>query len=1071
MKRFLLLTLAAGISLCLQAQKTGQIRFSDQSWEVPVKSARQDKSKATSHKTTKEARVGRPATVSATDYMAALQTFYDFDYNFSLTSGLANVYSIKIARNGNTVTISNMLNYDDENMSYYGYQSQDVSGVYDEATKTITIPTPHQDGNNVTIVGSDDYYSYALMAGHQDENNEFWPEDNLVFHVVGDFERIYTTQHIGVVSVIDGQTGYLEGSYASLLAQPKDNPNPLITIPTELDLGKTYPENELSGKLQLLNLGSDNLTYALSSSAGIEGVTLNPALGDIPSGGTSIVNILYEATNPVEFTLPIAVAYETSVAENTLNVSLKGEILPFPDYSPIVKEGLIDFATGYNYPFTIEENDGIKSAVSTAPQYYKTSWLEARVNVPDNHRGKLAYKGMAKCTDPNNVYAGHTVSIFVDGNDDPAYRTTADAILDGSFELEPGQHKVRFEFKMGMSLGDETDFGLRLSELALTTELAATTGVEILTPAIDFGGLLLDGASVSKIANIEIRNTGITPLKVTEFQSVDPAFTAEIPNEEASLMNTLTIPVTLTATEARNYESVLTVITSAGAIEVNASALVRALPDFSKILDDEHGVVKVTTDMDHPFVINADETKAHNANAGQADNTEETSTITFTITVPDNKIAYISWEANSSSDVSDQTRIYITGPSGFDYNYVRGITEANSTELYQGNERLLEMVPGTHTVEFAYTKNGDGTIAGDDIFAINKFSAKVEDFDTKASNLARTKVRFADCIIPEQGSNANKTFTTVYIDNLGSEELRVLYADEIKGDLPDARPFACIDPGYVVYHGQSLMVDLVFFPAEVGKFQNTITIPTTFGNHTVEAEGYAYTAEGMFLKEDLNDGASRWSLVDKDGDGQNWFKVTDMFYYRPNLQCFSGDNALMSYSANGNNEYTPDNYAVSPVFTVPSDGGMLSWWVAPVSEDAAEESYEVFIILDTEYDENKLGSYNAVFSETLAPEHMYFKQSTLDLAPYAGKQIRVAYRHNTAKTQSGIRLEDVYGFTNAKWNKITSSIKGIQTDSELVKVEYYDMAGYRVGEHAKGILLKRCYYNDGSIRVEKIVRN
>lgn len=1018
------------------------------------------------HPAQKKAKVKKADATGSSDYMAAVQTFEDFNYNFTYTSGMAYVYPIKVSRNGNTVVFSDLLNYD-EMQAYYGYVGDDVTGTYDPEAKTITLPTPHQDGNSCTIVGHDDYSNYAIMAGRLDENSEFWPEDNLVFHVVGDFERIYTTQHIGVVTVVDGETGYLAGSFATLNAQPSDSPHPILALPSEIELGKTFPENELTSHIQLVNLGTENVTFAMSLPAGTEGLTLEPAMGEIYSGETFIIDANYMASNAGAFSLPATLAYETAQGEAELKITLNGEVEPFPDFSPIVKAGEISFATGYDYPFVIQGEE-TKAAVSTAKDFYKTSWLEARVNVPEGHSGKLAYKGKALCTDAGDPYAGHKVSIYVDDAEEPAYTTSEDADLDSLFELEPGDHKVRFEFRMGMNYNPDAPYGLTLNELSFSTEMAAAEGVEVLTPAVDFGGLLLDGANVTKTANVELRNTGSTPLKATGFKSSNPAFTAELPSEEASLLGVLSVPVTLTATEPGTYESTFTIETSAGAVEATATALVRQMPDFSKILDDKDGVVKITTDMNHPFMMSEDGTKAYNANAGENDNAKVTSKITFTVTVPDNKVAHVSWNALCSTDEADRVLVHIDGPSGFDYDYLSGEMNADSQARYEHKERYLEMVPGTHTVDFEYTKNGDGTIGGSDIFSISKFTAKVEDFDTKAYSLDRTKVRFADCIIPEGEQNLNKSMAIVNIMNEGSDELRVLDTDEIKDELPDNGSFGYRNPGYVVCHGQALMVDIVFYPNEEGNFTNTITIPTTFGNLTVEAEGRAYTSDGMFLLENMDDETTRWTFVDKDGDENNWFRVADKYYFRPLAYCFSGDNALMSYSQDGGDELKPDNYAISPEFTVPADGGILSWWVATVENSSADESYEVSIIPADEYDRSKLGSYPVAFSETLKPENKFFKESSLDLATYAGKKVRVAFRHNTANGKGGIRLDDVYGFTNAKWNKLTTSVTGIESDAEVVSVEYFNLAGVRVSENASGILIKRALLKDGSVKVQKI---
>ena len=315
MKKILLIG-AVAASLSLSASEPGLVHFGAESWKVPGKDVKVVRPQAAKVKPPVKKTVSKAEAADAKEYNAALQTFYDFNYNFTTTNGLVeSVYPIKVTRNGNQVTISNMLNYDDEMNAYYGYRSVDVTGTYDEQAKTITIPTPHADGYNVTLVGEDDYSGYALMGGRQDEDNEFYPEDELVFHVVGDFERIYTNQHIGVVSVYDGETGYLASSYASLYAVPTDSPRPLVVLPAEMDLGKTYPENTMTGDIQLVNMGKESLNFALSVPAGTEGLTFEPALGEAYPSESFVVNLKYAADAPGEFSIPVTLAYETAADE------------------------------------------------------------------------------------------------------------------------------------------------------------------------------------------------------------------------------------------------------------------------------------------------------------------------------------------------------------------------------------------------------------------------------------------------------------------------------------------------------------------------------------------------------------------------------------------------------------------------------------------------------------------------------------------------------------------------------------------------------------------------------------
>ncbi|MCM1005734.1 MAG: choice-of-anchor J domain-containing protein [Prevotella sp.] len=1066
MKHYLLLSVGLACCLWLQAQiPAGQsdkveINFSESSWKMPVK--------ATLHVGKEKKAPGKvqKRENAENNYKAVVQSFQDYDYNFTTTCGEASVYNATVTLEGNTVKFLDLLTYD-EYMLYYGYVSQEVTGVYDEETKTVTISTPYTSGNDATIVGRDDANTYAIMAGDYD-GYEFFPTGDLVFDVIGDFEQLRSRQQIAVVEVYDDELGYLSSQFASLMLQSADSPNSLLVIPREMDMGESYPDSQLKGILQFINLSDDNITYAATTDK--DGLTLDPAVGTVDTYYPEHVFVNYQTSAVGKFSISLPVAYETATMENSVNLTFSGNVIDFPDYSTIVKGGEVNFATGNEFPFgIIDTEEGGKAAVSTGKQWNQKSWLEARVTVSENHIGKFSYKGSAKCTVEDNPYAGFYAKIYIDPTNDeyntsePYFTTEADADFAETIELNPGEHKIRFEFTPGYLYGEDySQYGMTINEITFVDEAAKAEGVDILTPALDFGGLMVDKEPAQKMANIELRNSGTSPLKAVAFTSTDPAFTAELPDGEAPLMGTLTIPVTITADKAGKYEAELTVETSAGAVTVNATAIVRATPDFTAILDGEKSLVTVTTTADNPFVMSEDG-KAYNANSGEADNMQTQSVILFTINVPDGKLAHISWDAVQSADAGEYTSIKVGG--GFALQFVYGEGDA-SDKIFDFQKNVLELVPGNHNVEFKYVKNGDGIISGDDRLTISRFDVTTEDFDAKAFEITRPQVRFADCILPDQGKNTKRIRTTVNLINNGSEELRCLRDDELQ-TLPDNPPFFYTDPGYVAWHGASLMVDLIFYPETEGKYEGVNLIPTTFGDVEINCTGYAYHADGMILIQDMENAASGWTLVDKDGDGNGWTPVSEKIYYRPDTYCFSGSDALIS---NSNVEGTVDNYAVSPEFSVPADGGILTWWVAPGDKLAAAESYEVSIIPSDEYADAKLGTYKTDFSETLDDTHYYWKQSTLDLALWAGKKVRAVYHHNTPAAQSTLRLDDVYAYTTDKWSDLTSSLKAFDFNGDVVSEEYFDLTGMRVSPNAIGILIKRTILSNGTVKIQKIIK-
>ena len=224
----------------------------------------------------------------------------------------------------------------------------------------------------------------------------------------------------------------------------------------------------------------------------------------------------------------------------------------------------------------------------------------------------------------------------------------------------------------------------------------------------------------------------------------------------------------------------------------------------------------------------------------------------------------------------------------------------------------------------------------------------------------------------------------------------------------------------------------------------------------------------MLLVSNFDTEKSGWTFIDKDGDAATWVNVSDKYHHRPDWYTFSGDNALMSLGAEGVDGET-DNYAVSPAFTVPADGGVLSWWVAPTEGSGEGNAYELSIVAADEYSADKLGTYPVEFSQEVDPEDVNFKENVLDLAEYAGKEIRLVYRHKSADKHNGIVLDDVYAYTNAKWNRITNSaVDMVWNDADVVEVRYYTPAGVRVSEPANGLFIQQVVLRDGSIRVKKV---
>lgn len=994
---------------------------------------------------------------------AALQMFEDPYYGYTPDP---QIYQITLKVDGDKVTISNLLNHNNEENSFYGVSSVDVTGTYDAEAHTITIPTLHEAGQEFTYISQDEYgMREALLAGRQDENMEFWSDDAMIINVKGNFEELSTTQHIGVVSVYDGQLDYLTASYPSMTARSTTTSNPIGFLPAELSLGKSFPYNKMTGSIFLINYSGESAAYGVTIPAEAEGMVIDNPVGTIEPMSWATLTLTYTPTKSGDFTFTLSIAYETDTKSGTVTQDVKAEIVPCPDYSAIVKAGQIEFATGNGRPFDMRDVEGSQVAASTAKSYNENSFLEAHVIVPANHSGRLSYKGYAYCTDPDNMYAQFRASVTVDDASEPVFSTTQDAALDGTVELSPGEHTVRFQYSYGSSWNSEVPFYMYLSELSFVTEAAAANSVEVVNPAMDFGNFIFAGSPVSDTRELTLLNRGTEPVKVLSIETGSDNFTAEVPATEAKLMENIAIPVTFKANAGELYETELTIMTSAGQLKATAKANVRQMADFSSIVNDPDKLVTVTTDADYPFEVSSDGSYAYNSTA-KADDTEATaSSVTFTINVPEGKIARASWEARVSSDEGDRASFHESGDAGINFKFESGENSLSSDDIIldEEKERFLELIPGQTVISFSFEKNGDSKIGGEDMLSISNFSVKLEDVNPTAYTLDRDEVTFGDCIMTETGDNLNKTSALVNIHCMGLGEFRSLTADEIKEDL-NVPPFGYRDPGYVIRHGATMEIELIFFPESEGDFDGEAILMTTYGNIPVKCHGRAIKADGLVFTDDF-EGSRNWTFVDRDGDSNNWQNSTDIFSYKPMAHCSSGSNALISYSKA---DTKTENYAVSPEITVPADGGMLSWWVSAENVNAPEEAYALSVIDAADYSESRLGSYANDFTETLSAENPYWKRQTLDLSRWAGKTVRLAFCHLTEGQQSALRLDDVILFSNDKWHSF-DSIETITEGVSEVSAEYFNLQGVRVSANTPGLKIRRSNLSNGRSVSTKVI--
>jgi hypothetical protein len=257
---------------------------------------------------------------------------------------------------------------------------------------------------------------------------------------------------------------------------------------------------------------------------------------------------------------------------------------------------------------------------------------------------------------------------------------------------------------------------------------------------------------------------------------------------------------------------------------------------------------------------------------------------------------------------------------------------------------------------------------------------------------------------------------------------------------------------------------------EDASFSDKVTIMTTGGDFTLDVTGTVKGSKGILLIGDFEDDAYGWERIDSDADNRCWELGTNLWYYENPSYCHSGVQCIGSASDTGYGALTPDNWVISPKFTVPEDGAMLQWWVASLHNTKCAEHYSVYVEEDFS-DATKLDAMTPVFSETLDEAYPTFgyHERTLNLKDYAGKTVSLAFRHHDCTAQYLLLIDDAFVYTTEKWDGITTGVNAMANDGNSVSREYFNAAGQRVNRPVNGMNIVRQTMKDGSVKAVKFM--
>ena len=1119
-KKFLLLVMAAFSLTAVQAQKQVAQKVTPveadptnlnpvNSQEVLDAFARQQAAKTTTTnlRRTGMAKAVRRNAAESVEYLVAAQS-HTLDYTFVYEGGDFSVWSIGVAVDGNNVTFEHLFHVEALSPDWNPYVDEVVTGVYDADAKTVTIPAPS--GANGTVVATGNGSFLTVISGEVSEGGQITSMGNVIFDVEtaadGTITRMTSRYPIALPTYYGQNTYGMNAVYRQYIINLPGEDASLLATKTSVDLGKCFLGEEISSSVKVINLGGATASYVVDVESDPEDyIVCENLTGEIESGEMKEIVFTLVGKGLTDDVEGIGtISYEGGAAEGSFDVVLSGVVVPAPDYSPIVKNGEFKFKTNIDAPWEVmTDGEGVTWAKSGAKGGKATSNWDVSFTVPEGQIGTLSWLGKYK-NNPAFRYSFYNLAGWfvddIDGQAVVAMQYEGDA--NGEMEFGPGDHVIRFQQQAQYASNYEDD-GLYIRDLNLDLLQPGNDVALVTTPEVNFGFFILekDGA-VDGTQNIVIQNRGANKLQLKSVKGDNEEFVADASAEEVGTLEDLIIPVYFSTKVAGVKTATFTVETSAGTFTVLVKAKVYDQPDFSQIVTEGAEYITFTTNPSSPFIV--ENGVAYNVDCENEDLVASTqdwyaegTDLTLNITIPEGKIGFITWDGtvwgnpvdneNYSHIYGDYAQIFIyhNGNSGQMQAFADDIENGGdaSSRLFSDDDfwaTFLTNEPGSHTVTFRYYHNGDGETFGKNRLEISNIRLHVEDFqETGAELLTEGPIEFE----PTYVGYDRYTTVNVQLKNTGSKPLSVT---GFKAETENS-PFLSILPTYSAQFNSTLDVQLVFYPGvhldangnvtfvdeTVGKedtwYSDKVTIMTTAGDFTLDVSGMSKSSEGILLIGDFEDWGYGWQRIDLDGDGYCWDLGTNLWYYENPAYCHSGVQCIGSASSANGGVLTPDNWVYSPAFTVPEGGAMLQWWAASQHNVLCEENYSVYVEEDFS-DLTKLEDMTPIFTETLEVDPtMSWHEHTCDLSAYAGKTVKLAFRHHDCVGQYLLKIDDAFVYTMEKWNGITTDINAKSTSNDVVRREYFNAAGQRVERPVNGINVVRQTMKDGSVKSVKFM--
>jgi len=192
-----------------------------------------------------------------------------------------------------------------------------------------------------------------------------------------------------------------------------------------------------------------------------------------------------------------------------------------------------------------------------------------------------------------------------------------------------------------------------------------------------------------------------------------------------------------------------------------------------------------------------------------------------------------------------------------------------------------------------------------------------------------------------------------------------------------------------------------------------------------------------------------WSLIDADGDGNNWYALVG----HVGILGYNGSAGLMTSASYSGSALTPDNWLITPQIGL-GTASSLKYYVC--AQDAAwpADHYGVYVSTTG----TDVANFILLFEETLTAsrEQGVWFERDIDLSAYNNQPIYIAWRHfnsvdvfrmnlddiTVTSTSGGSGIAEILPNINAKVhpNPVISDLK-IECEKNIDKLELYDSFG------------------------------